>query len=273
MGTVRSARLVIGAVIALAAVPCLAQEEPASSSGTALPSPRADSGALLLDRLDALSEGALPLDDAAAETKWDRSWPEEVERYAERSADLRARCHDEIRAANRDTIVGKAAQCLRSDLLLEITHRRKEGDRIANAAAVDPEIAGAAAEAIDAWTEAATAVIDGVDAGVFTTLDTLKEAKDNLQRTYRAPMFATFVRVRASRALHVLTAFAATVRDAMMPDAGPRRPFLDAFVPCLESARDSFLATAADGDRVQDLRAGTATFRTCVGMAEDERER
>lgn len=272
MGAVRSARFLVGLTLAAFPVLCFAQEtpeEPTASTGATVV--ETDTGTLLVERLGALSEGPFTLEEATKETKWDAAWLDETKRYAERSAELRSRCNEELRAANRDTIVSKAAQCLRSDLLLEITHRRKQGERFAAMHGVDPAVADAAVIGIDAWIGAASAVVDGVDAGVFATVDTLKEAKRNLHQTYRVPMYATFIRVRASRALHLSQALAGAVDQAMF-DQGIRRPFLDAFVPCLETARAPLAAAVAPGGLASDLRAGVGTLRTCFDLADRERE-
>lgn len=273
MDAVRSARFLVGLTLAASPALCFAQGQagapPASSGATVV---ETGTGTVLMDRLAALAEGALSLEEATAVTKWDQSWPAETKRYTERSAELRARCHEEIRSANRDTIVGKASQCLRSDLLLEITHRRKQADRHANMRGVDAARADGAVDAINAWIGAASAIVDGIDAGVFATVDTLKEAKRNLYQTYRVPMHVALLRVRASRGLHLLSAVARAVHGAMADD-GARGPFLETFVACLEGARVSLAAAEGPGGSASDLRAGLETLRSCIDLADRERGR
>ncbi len=269
MFSVFATRFIVGAVMALSPVLCMAQETQGSSSGTTTVT--VDSGALLLERLDAVADGAAPLKDLAMPEKARAAWTAEVQRYAERSGELRTRCHEEIRKANRDTIVSKSAQCLRSDLLLEITHRRKQADMFAALPGVDENVAEAVSIGVGAYVSAANAVVDGVDTGVFSTVDMLKQAKRNLDETYRRPMLRTFVRARASRGAALARSLAATVRTALNGDA--RHPFIDTFVPCVEHAHD-MLSTATDpaSDVTGAYSAGMTELRHCANLADDEKE-
>lgn len=269
MLSVLAARFIVGSVLALSPVLCMAQEAPGASSGTTTVT--VDSGALLLDRLDAVANGAMMLKDLATPEKVRAAWSSEVQRYAERSGELRTRCNEEIRKANRDTVVSKSAQCLRSDLLLEITHRRKQADMFADLAGVDDGVAEAVSIGVDAYASAANAVVDGVDTGVFSSVDMLKQAKRNLDETYRKPMLRTFTRARASRAASLARSLAASVRNALNGEA--RRPFIDALVPCIEQAHD-LLMTATDpaSDVTGNYVAGITKLRRCADIADDEKE-
>jgi hypothetical protein len=269
MCSVFATRFIVGAVLAFSPVLCMAQETAGSSSGATTVT--VDTGAVLLEHLDAVAEGAMPLKDLATPEKSRTAWASEVQRYAERSGELRTRCHEEIRKANRDTIVSKSAQCLRSDLLLEITHRRKQADMFADMQGVDGNVAEAASIGVGAYVSAANAVVDGVDTGVFTTVDMLKQAKRNLDVTYRTPMLRTFVRARASRAASLARSLAASVNAALNGDA--RRPFIDAFVPCIERAQ-GLLSAATDpaSDVNGTYAAGIMELRRCANLADDEKE-
>ncbi len=267
MSSVFATRFIVGTALALSPMLCMAQETAGSSSdATAVTT---DSGATLLDRLDVVAEGAIALKDLPMPEKTRAAWAAEVRRYAERSGELRTRCHEEIRKSNRDTIVSKSAQCLRSDVLLEITHRRKQGDTFAELPGVHETAAEAVAIGVGAYVSAANAVVDGVDTGVFTTVDMLKQAKRNLNESYRKPMLRAFTRARASRAVSLVRSLAATVRIALDGDA--RRPFIDAFVPCVERAHD-MLVTATDpaSDVVANYAAGIAELERCADLAESE---
>jgi hypothetical protein len=269
MLSVLAARFIVGAVLALSPVLCMAQEEPGASSGATTVT--VDSGSLLLERLDTVAEGAVALKDLATPEKARAAWASEVQRYAERSGELRTRCHEEIRKANRDTIVSKSAQCLRSDLLLEITHRRKQADMFADLAGVDATVAEAVSIGVAAYVSAANAVVDGVDTGVFSTVDMLGQAKRNLDDTYRKPMLRTFARARASRAAALTRSLAASVQTAL--DGDVRRPFIDAFVPCVELAHDTLMtATNPASDVTEKYAAGITELRRCADMADDEKE-
>ena len=257
--------------MALVAVPllCSAQQtgtDASSGSGAVVAQPPADTGAVLLARLERLADGAFALKDLEMTQKERDAWTAETKRYAERSAELRARCHDEIRRANRDTIASKAAQCLRSDLLLEATHRRKQRDLFAGTKGVAGEYLAGATTAIDAWLDAATSIVDGIDAGVFTTVDALKTAKRNLHATYRVPMYDAFNRVRTMHASAILSSVAAQAVAAM---GGEPRPVLATLVPCLDAASTSLGTGFHSTGGYQLFREGAAELRRCVGLIED----
>lgn len=261
-----TARFLIGVSLAIAPVVCFAQDAGSGSttgSGTVVTQPPVDTGALLLERLSRVAEGALALADVERTQKERDAWTAEVKRYAERSTELRVRCHEEIRRANRDTIATKSAQCLRSDLLLEATHRRKQRDLFASTAGVAPAIADAAATGIDAWLDASTSIVDGIDAGVFTTVDALKTAKRNLHATYRTPMFHAFARVRGAHGAAIARAVASSAHASF---DGEPHDVLAAFVPCIEDGVALLDGTAANG---QGLASGLSRVRACIGMLED----
>lgn len=245
----------------------MAQTPPAASSGSVVV--RDGSGALLLDRLNAAAEGAADLAEFSMPAKAREAWLAEMKRYADRRTELRVRCHEEIRKANRDTIAAKSAQCLRSDLLLEASHRRKQGDLLSSAPGADATIADAAVNGIDAWIDASAAVVDGVDAGVFTTVDTVKQAKRNLHETYRVPMLRAFTRLRASEALGISRSLASAVAKAIGGE--PRHPFIDAFVPCIETAQRTLETAASPAGDAASLRAGLDALRPCIELVEDEK--
>lgn len=255
---VRMARLFIGVLLSITPVVCFAQEQTgsgsaATGSGSSVPT--------LEERLESIAGSSQPLKDIVPSDKARAAWAAEVQRYADRSAELRSRCHDEIRKANRDTIVQKSAQCLRSDVLLEATHRRKQRDLFMNTAGVQPDITGGATTGIDAWLDASTAIVDGIDAGVFTTIDSLKTAKRNLNTTYRAPMLQAFERARRAYGLALLGGTAATVLSAY-EDASITPP--EEFVTCMETARDAFAS--------QGTSAGTTALRMCLMLLKDAAE-
>lgn len=187
----------------------------------------------------------------------------EKQRYTERSSELRRRCHEELRKANRDTITGISAQCLRSDVLLEVNHRRKERDFLKNMPGINADIAHDTATRIDAWLDAAQSIIDGIDAGVFTTVDTLKAAKKNIHLTYRLPMYDAVMHQRAAHIASLSSSVAATLLHSINNED---HPVLETFVPCIEHARET-LATAQRSVRDStSFHTGTSELQTCLEL-------
>lgn len=208
---------------------------------------------MLLERLIALTDGAQNIAALLPRTTQVTAWSAEVQRYSERRAELRSRCHTEIRQANRDTIVGKSALCLRSDLLLEIGHRRKQRDLLEET----PGRTLSPTREIDAWIDAAGSVIDATDANVFTTIDMLKEAKRNLHNTYRVPMLLSLTRARASIVGSTIASLASAAADAL-DDTDTSA--LTTLVPCLEQAHAEHLAALS----AAMLEAASSTHRSSI---------
>lgn len=243
---------------------CAAQETPTTDTGSTV---IADSGSILMERLDVLAEGGASIDTLVPSDNLTASWAAEVQRYRERSIELRSRCHEEIRRANRDTIVAKSSLCLRGDLQLEIGHRRKQRDVLVETPGVslDPS------EAIDTWIDAATAVVDGVDAGVFTTVDMLKEAKRNLHATYRRPMLLAITHARISYVRSLIASVALVARD-VADQSEDSLPFLERIVPCLEEAHAQRVTASAATTHVEastGLTTSVVALRRCIRIVED----
>lgn len=259
MTSVRPARFLIGLTLAIVPAVCFAQEtgsgEIVTGSGAVEPT--------LEDRLSALAEGASPLKEAVLPEGERDAWTGETKRYAERSAELRVRCREEIRKANRDTIVKIAGQCLRSDLLLEITHRRKQREFVD----------GDAANTIDRWIDAATVVVDGVDAGVFTTVDTLKTAKRNLHDEYRAPMLATITQSRLETFDAIVRALAFETKAALATSNVDPDEVLAELVPCLETASVHATVVTMAYSFMERFRLAATAVGDCIELAEDLSDR
>ncbi len=262
----RTARFIIGLALACAPFVCAAQESgtgATTGSGTI-----ADPHQELMDRLDALAESGMLLSNVQAPSTIRAAWAEETARYAERSTELRSRCHDELRKANRDTIAEKGALCLRADVMLEIGLRRKQRDVLAATPGIDSDTLESATAAIDSWIDAATTVVDGADAGVFRTIDTLKQVKRNLHAGYRMPMLVhlTFARVALIQSL--IRSLALETAAALRASESDSLPFLEQIVPCLENARQQSASVPSTSHVV--LMA-TDALRTCITIVRDAR--
>lgn len=262
MRPVRTARFLIGCSLAVLPAVCFAQGT--GSGSTASGATLADSGSILMQTLGIFAEGAVPLEELAMTDKQRGAWNDEAQRYAERSSELRSRCHEEIRKANRDTIASKAAQCMRGDLMLEAAHRRKQREGFGAMKGVPAEIVQATTASIDAWLDAASTIVDGIDTGVFTTVDSLKVAKRNLHATYRAPMMEAFKRARIFQARALLFSISARVLESAGREA---RAEIEPIATCLVSAE----AMLDPGHRAQDggptFADGLAELRRCVKLS------
>lgn len=246
---VRTTRFIVGLSLMLVPFFASAQE---SGSGAVSPEPERT----LQERLSILAESGTGPETLIISASTKTSWTSEVKRYAERSGELRSRCNEEIRKANRDTIASKAAQCLRSDLLLEISHRRKQQEILTTL----PGVTVPATNQIDAFLDAAVAVVDGVDAGVFATIDVLREAKKNLHQNYRRPMLEAITLARVSVLGTVIHSLALTAQNVV--EQIPETDLMQ-IVECLEEATLRH-TTAASATTLEDAVAGFRSTLSAV---------
>lgn len=256
IATVHLSRFVIG--LALAALPAVSLAQDAGTGSVA------GSGETLEMRLSILAEGAAAPDAFALSQNTRTAWTAEVKRYEERKAELRVRCSDEIRKANRDTITAKAGQCLRADLLLEIGYRRKQREMVVTVpgATIDPT------HAMDDWIDAASAVVDGIDTGIFTTVDILKQAKRNLHLTYRVPMLVALTQARASSVDAMVGSLAGVAQELAATLEDPAL-FMTSIVACLDdahtAARAAQAATTLD-EATSELQLSMGRVQVCLAI-------
>ncbi len=262
MTPVHSARFLIGATLICLPLLCSAQD---TGSGDVVTG-SGETTMTVGGRLALLAEGGMFPERFTMKDTVRSAWTAEVKRYAERSTELRIRCNEEIRKANRDTIASKASQCLRSDLLLEIGHRRKQHDNIA----ATPGITYLPDESINAWIDAATSIIDGVDAGVFTNVDMMKEAKRNLHETYRMPMLTDISMSRLDSLGAIIRSFAFVVQSVEQEWS---EEDLRSIVACLEEAAARQNMSMVEPTSVTSVairvRSTLSAVRTCADLIED----
>ncbi len=128
-----------------------------------------------------------------------KAWDTEKARHEQRIRELRVKCREEIRKANRDTIVAKSAQCLRSDLMEELALRRKEKAYVESLPNIDASILSSYAASVTALMDAQSAIVDGIDTNVYSTVELLQTAKRKLRDQYRIPYWTAFFRLSADR--------------------------------------------------------------------------
>lgn len=130
-----------------------------------------------------------------------KSWDAERKRHAERLAELRKKCREEIRKANRDTVVEKSGQCFRSDLLEELALQRKEETYVLSLPGTDAKKQAEYQTAIDALMDAEVAIVNGIDTGVYVTVESLESAKEKLKFQYRVPYWTALFHLMSDRQL------------------------------------------------------------------------
>ncbi len=247
-------RIILTAILALLPVPSFAAES--NGSGT------------LLERITALrtqiearvpaSTGAL-LPNAAKQKTWDT----EKARHEQRLWELRAKCREELRKANRDTIAAKAQQCVRSDLMEELAMRRKEKAYMESLPALDPVILKNYSDTTAALMDAEVAIVDGIDSNVYTSVELLQTAKRKLREQYRVPYWKAAFRLSADRVIPWVAWHVSRVEELLTEE-----PEIEAesAVQCLEETVNllSIASSEAFGGTLMSVRAALSKSQECA---------
>lgn len=212
-----------------------------------------------------IPESAAALVPDAAKKK---SWEAERKRLEVRKAELRAKCREEIRKANRDTILAKSEQCFRGDLLEEISLHRKEQAYIASLPGIDANVQAAFQDALKKLIDAEVAVVNGVDTGVYASVELLQSAKRKLRDQYRVPYRTALFHLSTDRQIPWL-AWHADQLEYLLSE----KPETDAqgAVTCMEEAVHMASASLVSDatTALETLRATLAKNLECIKILRD----
>lgn len=132
------------------------------------------------------------------------AWQEDATQYRKKSAAFRAECQEAIRRANRDTMTKRANACMRGDLLLHLSFLRKQQAYITALPFIAKEIQSDAVLSIKNLIDAEMAIVNAIDANLYTSTGIIEATKAKLQTQYRAPYWLAMTKIRADRQLTFL---------------------------------------------------------------------
>jgi hypothetical protein len=131
------------------------------------------------------------------------AWDKESRMLRQRMSDQRIECHDAVRRANRDQRLTKILQCQRALLLLETNLLRKEQVYLTSPR-LSTVVMNDITHKISDLVSAEMTIIDGIDAGLFSSEEQLLTARTNLRESYRVPYWLAKDKVRVDRELTFL---------------------------------------------------------------------
>lgn len=254
--------LMTGLLLALVPAVCAAQDSgsPETGTGTAVDAwtVRAERAAGFRNQMTAFA-----LQRSATWSKWQLS--------RRKLTDHLDRCHTEIRASNRDTLLPVTQQCLKGQLIIERDALKRDRTVYEKLPGLSDAVRATLLVQTDALTGALQTIIDGMDAHVFSTMAQLKDVRANLLKEYRQPYWFALTRSRADELLtwtaHLLTALSYSAADSSIPPAAHAKAAEAS--ACLEGAETAFATALTDEDAVSArtaLTAGMATARTCNAL-------
>jgi len=261
----RSTLLFIGLLVLLAPV-CSAQENttPDTGSGTDVWTERTSRAEGFRIQMNAFA-----LQRSATWNKWQLS--------RNKLTDHLDRCHTQIRASNRDTLLPVTQQCLKGQLIIERDALKRDRAILEKMPGLTEPVRTALLQKIDALTDAIQTIIDGVDAHVFTTMTQLKDVRANLLTQYRQPYWLAMTQARADEAMtwiaHLLTSLKDLTDNASLVPAATEN--ITQAMTCLENAESLLfpaLSSASPDDARAILASGITAVRPCNALILEAQE-
>ncbi len=143
--------------------------------------------------VDSLSQIQIP-------EKAQLAWNKESQALRQRITDERIECRDAVRRANRDQRLTKVLQCQRALLLLKTNFLRKEQIYLTSSQ-LSTTVMNEMTKTTSDLVSAQMTIVDGIDAGLFSSEEQYMTARTNLRETYRVPYWLAKARVRVDREL------------------------------------------------------------------------
>jgi hypothetical protein len=225
----------------------------------------------IMDML-AAKAASLPDDSAtlSVSTQKRTAWTTESVRLRDRLAQHRRDCREAIRRANRDTLISTTLQCYRSDLLQDINWLREHEQYVAATPFANPDLLASVSAAIASLTDAQSTIVDGIDANVFGTIESLEQAKGNLRTNYREPYWFALMKWNADRELTYLYFIAKKLYDLSAKQAlsGVSTSLRDQTIRCLDAAHGPLLNSIEATDHLTasaSLKTAQETIDGCIG--------
>src|SRR5207248_1138314 len=119
--------------------------------------------------------------------------------YWKKRAVLRSQCREDMRRANKDTLLATEERCYKSDRTLELDFFTARRDYIANLPGITKTVRSNALDRLDLLTDAIKTVTFAIDSGVYASTNDLMEAKTNLLTKYSQPFANAFLTARTDR--------------------------------------------------------------------------
>lgn len=187
----------------------IAQEHSSSSSTSSISSSSSSAGGLL--PAERLSRTQNFRTAQKSFQKQELAYRAAIAALRAKQAELRSGCRADLRRANRDTRPGILLRCYRGDMSGEREMIRKQQAYAQALPGVTGTVRKTADSKLAALLEAVTAIISGIDGGVYASSDVMLDTRRNLREKYQFPAWEAMATLRAD---HALTATAQLILDS-----------------------------------------------------------
>ncbi len=188
--------------------------------------------------------------------------------FFRKRAQARAVCRDDIRRANKTTLLKTLLRCYMAELTLTREYLARQKELLTALAGLSSPVRSSAIDRVDLSLDAVDTLVFAINSGVYETREDLLEAKTNFHAKYEVPLAEAWLTVRADRALTWTAQLIAEI-DALQTQeraAGLDRRELTAGRACL-AHQESFLRSlllAGAKDRSMTLLATLGALRECL---------
>ena len=184
--------------------------------------------------------------------------------YFHTRADNRRTCREDLRRANKTTLMKTLLTCYRNELTSLKDFLGKQKKELQGTAGITPTIRTLAIKKTDLVIDAVGTIIFAIDSGVYGTQEQLLEAKINLYKKYRVPLWDTWMTVRADRTLSWIALLIADIDH--LRNQGDRRPELTDTRVCLTFQESSLqhILKLADERGGPQLTTALTGLQDCV---------
>ncbi len=234
------------------------------SSSSALKGPEEDKS-LISERVARLK--GFP-EAVKAWTTPDTQFREKAATYARKRAELRMECRDDLRRANRDTLVTVLLRCYKNDLVLEREYLEKRRTWLEALPGVAKLTRATVLSRLDLLADAIDTIVYAIDHRVYATQEDLVEARRNLLTRYRLPFWESVTLARADRALTWVARMIALTDAVRAEDVGitggERKGWLDARRCLTERETELKLLLLGENEGDKSVSEAISDIRFCL---------
>ncbi len=201
--------------------------------------------------------------------KLDAQYREKLATFYKKRAAFRKQCREDMRRANRDTLITTLLRCYKSVLTLERDFLKERHLYLEKLPGVTAKVRPTTLSRLDLLSDAMGTIVFAIDNGVYGVQDEVLEAKTSLLQKYRQPFWQGLTFADADRSLSqiatlIIAADAARTEEKTV--TGSERPEWLTGRRCLTAEEEKLqdLVASPPADAKMSLTASLDAVQTCV---------
>ncbi len=253
-----------------------AQEEPELSSGALLEMQQQEESARLkwAERMEATSSFWA---DYMNNRKVATAYREQHALRREKRKEKRLQCRNDVRRANRDSLLSETMHCFRATLSMDLEILRKQLQYIESMVGASEKYRSDAVYHTQNLMDGISTVVAAIDTGVYTGKEELEEAKIHLEEHYRVHQRTSMAYLRVSHSQTWLTHLMVRLHDVLMMEKVYEEvvPKINESIACLEQKKElleALFSVEAYSTLINQFRQVQSEVKFCNEMASTARK-